>query len=66
MPKTIWDLKAGESFRLKNDATCKALTSTEDGIGLVAEYVEKDQLPNIFDFKISDDDFVFEEEFEFD
>lgn len=55
--KTIWDLKMGDHFKVKEGYLCEVVTPTEDGKGLVAKYLDSNLK--------GQDDFVFEEEIDF-
>ena len=58
MKRGIWDLKKGDQFRvLEGGVLCAVVTPTEDGKGLVAEYLEGDLK--------GQKDFVFDEEIDF-
>lgn len=54
--KSIWDLTVGDTIRLlENGTLCKVITPTEDGKGLVAEYLDgelKGQQDFVFEYEI--------------
>jgi hypothetical protein len=53
--KSIWDLAKGDNFRLlEGGVLCIVITPTEDGKGLVAEYLDGEAK--------GQQDFVFEHE----
>jgi|WetSurMetagenome_2_1015567.scaffolds.fasta_scaffold393468_1 hypothetical protein len=56
MPQTIWDLKKGQQFKTHDGASCKVITPSEDGKGLVAKYLDGDL--------VGQEDFIFESEIE--
>jgi hypothetical protein len=57
MEKSIWDLRKGDKFKIRDGYLCEVVTPTEDGKGLVAKYLEGDLRDQ--------EDFVFEEEIDF-
>ncbi len=56
MKQTIWSLKKGDRFKVKDGYTCEVVTPTQDGKGLVARYLDgdlKDQEDFVFDEEIT-------------
>ena len=54
MNKTIWDLKKGDRFKLKDGRICEVIRLTLDGKLLLGRYIDNDR-----------NDFIFEEEIDF-
>ncbi len=55
--KSIWELKKGDRLKTDEGQLCEVIHPTEDGKGLVVQYLEGDLK--------GQEDFVFEEEIDF-